>query len=461
MNHKTRENLNRTEEIEAVYKRFSRTGLWRLRIRRYIRSVTWFLAVFIASVSKRVFDFFVSLALLLLFSPVIVLGWLVTGRSLARTPRLGKWCVTFDELSFDIHKGLGGKITKLLHIRRLPVLINILRGDMSFVGPLPASPGDFSLQEKAVRKRYNVRPGIISLWWIRKRANIDYGTELDVDMEYVQKHSLVSDLGICLRAIPAILYGEGVPTAPDKLKILGIRIDNYTMNEAIDTIINWLHEPSGRQICFVNADCANIAYKNSHYLKVLNYSNLCFADGVGLKLAGKLLGQDIAQNVNGTDMFPLLCKKLDQTNLKLFLLGARQEVVEGVADWVEKNYPNLKLAGHHHGYFTPEEQPAVIQKIKDSGAHLLLVAFGAPRQDLWINEHLDETNAKVAIGVGGLFDFYSGRIPRAPVWMREIGMEWLYRLLQEPGRLWKRYLIGNGIFLSRVIWEKFFPKNRD
>ncbi|MDD3471568.1 MAG: WecB/TagA/CpsF family glycosyltransferase, partial [Syntrophaceae bacterium] len=100
-------------------------------------------------------------------------------------------------------------------------------------------------------------------------------------------------------------------------------------------------------------------------------------------------------------------------------------------------------------------------KIKDSGAHLLLVAFGAPRQDLWINEHLDETNAKVAIGVGGLFDFYSGRIPRAPVWMREIGMEWLYRLLQEPGRLWKRYLIGNGIFLSRVIWEKFFPKNRD
>lgn len=458
MNFEPQENRDRNKDIESVYRRFSGAGLLRLKIRRYIRLVGWFTAVSLASVSKRVLDLTLALTFTVLLSPLIVIGWLISGRSLVRTPRLGKWGITFDELSFPSRETFDGRIIRFLHISRLPVLINIIRGDMSFVGPLPASPGDFSLTEKAVRKRYNVRPGIISLWWIRKRANIDYGAQLDVDMEYVQTHSLASDLGICLRAIPAILYGEAVIEAPRELKILGIRIDNFSMAEAIETIVEWSGKSGSRQICFVNADCANIAYRDSSYLNVLNQSSLCFADGIGLKIAGKLLGQQIAQNVNGTDMFPLLCKSLEQTDLRMYLLGARPEVVEGVVNWVRTNYPNLKLCGYHHGYFNTEEELEIIQEIKDSEAHLLLVALGAPRQDMWVNHHLDETGVGVAMGVGGLFDFYSGRISRAPAWMREIGMEWFYRFLQEPGRLWKRYFVGNFIFLSRVLREKFFPR---
>ncbi len=130
---------------------------------------------------------------------------------------------------------------------------------------------------------------------------------------------------------------------------------------------------------------------------------------------------------------------------------------ESVREWIETNYPEVTVSGCHHGYFSPEEEPEVIARINRSGADLLLVAFGAPRQDIWIDEHLEKTGAKVAMGVGGLFDFYSGNTARAPLWMREMGMEWLFRFTQEPGRLWKRYFVGNGVFLYRVMLEKIKP----
>jgi N-acetylglucosaminyldiphosphoundecaprenol N-acetyl-beta-D-mannosaminyltransferase len=236
------------------------------------------------------------------------------------------------------------------------------------------------------------------------------------------------------------------------------------MAESIEDILSKLNRETPSQICFVNADCANIAYKNGHYLRVLQGADLCLADGIGLKLGAKILGQDIKQNVNGTDLFPRLCESLSRTGKGIYLLGARPGVAESVARWVQENAPDTTVSGFRHGYFDPEEEAAVIEDIRRSGARLLLVAFGAPHQDLWINEHLHETGVNLAMGVGGLFDFYSGRLTRAPVWMREMGMEWVYRLIQEPGRLWKRYLIGNGVFLSRVTRERLFGdpvKTRD
>jgi N-acetylglucosaminyldiphosphoundecaprenol N-acetyl-beta-D-mannosaminyltransferase len=457
----SQEKDSKAQEVEALYQRYSRTGDWRRRIRRYFRAISWILITNIFSWGKRFFDLIISIILLLVFSPIMAVGYLLSGCSFRRTQRFGQWSVIYDELSFFTNKGMGCRIVKRLHIARFPVLLNIVKGDMSFVGPLPASPGDLSLRERAVRKRYSVRPGLISPWWIRRRANIDYGTELDLDSQYVENHGMLGDFGICLRAIPAILYGDGVSTAPDQITMLGIPINNLTMSEAINTILEWLSDEGPRQICFVNADCANIAYRNIDYLEVFQGADLCLADGIGLKLGGKLLSKDIVQNVNGTDMFPMLCESFAGTGRKLFLLGARPGVPEGVTEWIKDHYPEVQICGWRDGYFRPEDESEIIQRINDSGAHLLLVALGSPRQDLWIREHLKETGVRVAMGVGGLFDFYSGRIPRAPLWMREIGMEWLYRLIQEPGRLWKRYLIGNGLFLSRVLWERFFPKNRE
>ena len=448
---------DRAKVTEELYHRFSRRGLWRLRIRRFIRGFAWILFVQLLSGGKRFLGFLLSLFLLLTLWPILVLTYFVPGSSLKRTPRLGRWCVTFNEFSFEPPGGFMGRILTGLRLTRLPVLINILKGDLSFIGPRAVSPGDLSPREKAARKRYNVRPGLLSLWWIRRRANIDYTTEVAVDEEYVESQSVWGDLGIALRAIPAVLYGEGVATAPDLITILGIPINNVTMTEAVKAIMDRLEGETCCQGCFVNADCANIAYRDETYKRVLQKAGLSLADGIGLKLAGKVLAREIKQNVNGTDLFPLLCEALSGTGKGLFLLGAKPEVPEKVRDWIKNEYPGVKFSGCRHGYFSPEEEPGVIDQIAESGADLLLVAFGSPRQDTWINDHAGETGVKVAIGVGGLFDFYSGKSARAPQWVREMGMEWLYRFIQEPGRLWKRYFVGNSVFLYRVMLEKFRP----
>ncbi|MFH0959952.1 MAG: WecB/TagA/CpsF family glycosyltransferase [Pseudomonadota bacterium] len=412
------------------------------------------------SLSKRCFDFILSFSLLLVLLPILALTLLLSGFSLQRIPRYGKGLVIYDELSFKTGNGCLKNLIKKLHLTNLPIIINVIKGNMSFVGPRPMSPGEANPNDSAMRRRHEVRPGIVSLWWIRQRANINYGSEISVDLEYIDNQRLLSDIGILLRAIPAILLGDAAGSSDEELRILGIPIDNLTMDQAVGAILKWVGEPGSKQVCFVNADCANIAYKDGDYLEVLRKADLCLADGVGLKLAGKLLSQDIAQNVNGTDMFPILCERISGTQGKLFLLGSRPEVVQGVVDWINKNHPGVQLAGYHHGYFTPDEELEIIESIRDSGARLLLVAFGAPKQDVWINQHLGELRVGVAIGVGGLFDFYSGRLPRAPLWMREIGIEWLYRMIQEPGRLWKRYLIGNCVFIFRVLKEKLLRGRR-
>jgi N-acetylglucosaminyldiphosphoundecaprenol N-acetyl-beta-D-mannosaminyltransferase len=409
---------------------------------------------------KRSFDLSVSIVVSLVLGPLIIIGHVLSGCSIKRTARLGQFSSTFDELSFDTNNGMGGKIVEKLHLTRLPVLFNIVKGDMSFVGPLPKAPTDLRALDPSSHDRYSVRPGLISLWWIRRRGNIDYETEYASDMEYVENHSFWGDIGICLRAIPAMLYGDKGPVVHEKVNLMGITIDNLTMDAAIQTVLGWLNNEDSKQICFVNADCVNIAVKNKAYLGVLRNADLCLADGIGVKLAGKVLSQHIAQNLCGTDMFPLICERISNKDVKLFLLGARLEAVEGAVRWISAHYPNVKVCGYYHGYFQPDEESEIIQLIKESRADLLLVALGVPKQDMWIHEHLNETGVRVAMGVGGLFDFYSGRIPRAPLWMREIGMEWLYRLIQEPRRLWKRYLIGNGLFLWRILMERFSPIER-
>lgn len=243
-----------------------------------------------------------------------------------------------------------------------------------------------------------------------------------------------------------------------ELEIMGIPIDNISMDHAIGEIVDWLHSETARQVCFVNADCVNISCRDADYREVLNRADLCLADGMGLNIAGKLLSQPIRDNVNGTDMFPLLCQRLASSDRKIFLLGARPGVVEDVEQWIDTHFPGTTVCGTRHGYFSAEEESEIVASIRDSGAHLLLVAFGAPKQDLWIHRRLGELGVKVAIGVGGLFDFYSGRHARAPMWMRRVGLEWLHRLILEPRRLWKRYLIGNVTFLARVLKEKVSPK---
>lgn len=241
--------------------------------------------------------------------------------------------------------------------------------------------------------------------------------------------------------------GAGGPT----VSILGLRVHNVTKDESLDRIESLLAEDRGHSVFFVNAHCVNLAWDDDGYRGVLNRADLVLPDGTGMRLAGCLLGRRLRDNVNGTDLFPLLCGRLERLRAPVFLLGALPGLAEKVADWIRRTYPGLPVAGTHHGYFTPQEEPEVVARVAASGARVLLVAMGVPLQERFVGRHLAATGVRVALGVGGLFDFYSGRIPRAPLWMRRAGLEWFFRLLLEPRRLWRRYLIGNVRFLVLVL----------
>jgi N-acetylglucosaminyldiphosphoundecaprenol N-acetyl-beta-D-mannosaminyltransferase len=404
------------------------------------------------SLAKRVFDFTLAALLCVLTAPV----WLLVALRILRlehTPRVGWHGNPFVE--FSLARGLGSG---------LPKLLNILLGQMSFVGPRAVSPDDPLLTEPDAEWRFDVPPGLVCLHSIRQRVNIDYLSEVEADLEYIATRSFRGDLGILLRA--AISGCIGLPPtkentlAEDRVSILGLSIDNLTMNEAVAEIVERMDRAEPSHVCFLNADCLNIACRDREYTDVVRRANCVLADGIGLKLAGQILGQTIRQNVNGTDLFPRLCAALEGTGQGVFLLGGRPGVAEAVAQWMAARYPAVDVRGTQHGYFAAAEEPQVIQRIAASGASVLLVAFGAPRQEKWIDCHLRETGVRVAVGVGGLFDFYSGRMPRAPLWMRELGCEWLFRFWQEPRRLWRRYFVGNGLFLARVMWSKYAPSAR-
>jgi N-acetylglucosaminyldiphosphoundecaprenol N-acetyl-beta-D-mannosaminyltransferase len=416
----------------------------------------WRVLLLISRCAKRVFDVSLSSLLVLVCSPFLIVFSSVQALSgrvlLTGELRLGRWGVPFRLLELNVQGGLS-PVLRRIGFHRLARLLNVMRGDLSLIGPQPARPGDLDLRQRAAQKRSSIRPGMISLWWLRRQANIGFTTELDVDLEYIDGHSVRGDVGIALRSLPALLYGSGPASAPDRVNVLGIPIRNLTMDEALDTIIDAAEGDRPRQLCFVNTDCVNKAQSDARYHALLRSADAVLADGIGIRIAGKILRQEIRQNVNGTDLFPLLCARLEGSETGMYLLGARPGVVDAVRDWVASNYPRTRISGARHGYFEAEELAAVLDDIRTSGARILLVALGSPQQDVWIAENLARTGATMAMGVGGLFDFYSGNIPRAPQWMRELSLEWVFRLIQEPSRMWKRYLLGNIVFLMRVAWS--------
>lgn len=241
---------------------------------------------------------------------------------------------------------------------------------------------------------------------------------------------------------------------PARLRILDVEIDNWTMEQALASVVDAASGSTPRTFFFVNAHCLNIAHRRPDFRRALAGATAVFGDGVGVRMAGRLLRQPVRDNVNGTDLFPLLCAEAQRRDLSLFLLGAQPGVAEEAARRAVERWPGLRIAGTLHGFFAPDEEHRIRERIAASGAHILLVALGVPAQELWLERHRESLGVGACLGVGGLFDFYSGRIRRAPPWMRRAGLEWCWRMLQEPGRLAGRYLAGNPIFLLRVLMQR-------
>jgi N-acetylglucosaminyldiphosphoundecaprenol N-acetyl-beta-D-mannosaminyltransferase len=240
----------------------------------------------------------------------------------------------------------------------------------------------------------------------------------------------------------------------NKIDLFNIKVDNVTMSDAIDIIRNKIEKKHKSRMYFVNADCFNKMHSDPKYYRTVKNAHYIFGDGSSIKL-GKITGQIVTDNVNGTDMLPLLAGMCSQQGFSVFFLGASDGVAQKASQNLKKKFPDLKVVGTHHGFFDKKtENSKIVEMINRSGADVLLVAFGAPQQEIWIDDNFEDLNCYAMLGVGGLFDFFSGRISRAPGWMRVLGIEWVYRLIQEPKRMWRRYILGNPLFVYRVYkWK--------
>jgi len=233
--------------------------------------------------------------------------------------------------------------------------------------------------------------------------------------------------------------------------VLGYDLTKADRAEIVYWIAERAQSRTPTQIAFLNAHCDNVARRDWKYRDTLRSVDALLPDGSGVELAARLEGRALGDNLNGTDLFGPLCRCLAFRKIPVFFLGGRPEVAEATARVAQSDFPGLNVAGFHHGYLAPRAEDAVLEAINQSGARVVFVAFGVPDQDVWISRIRNRLNASVVIGVGGLFDFVSGRIPRAPLWMRRTGTEWLYRLKCEPARMWRRYLIGNCTFVAHAV----------
>jgi len=239
------------------------------------------------------------------------------------------------------------------------------------------------------------------------------------------------------------------------VRCLGVPVANVTMAHAIDALVD-LRRQGGGSVAFLNAHCANVACRSAEYRAALEQASLVFGDGSGVRLASRLAGTPIVDNVNGTDMAPLLFDRMAAEGLSLYLLGARPGVARAAAEKQLERHPGLQVAGADHGYHDDAGFAALAERVAAARPDVILVALGVPRQELWIERWRRHLAPSVLVGVGGLLDFLSERIPRAPGWLRFLGLEWTYRLWQEPGRMWRRYLLGNVEFMARVMQERLF-----
>ncbi|ABV37558.1 glycosyl transferase, WecB/TagA/CpsF family [Shewanella sediminis HAW-EB3] len=428
--------------------------------------------------SVRAIDILVAVLLIAVASPILILKYIY------RRCRYGSaieyvYIYGLDNTQITLYQFTGEGICC-----QWPHLLNLLKGDISLLGTEqsyifeeasahnPASSLTHKLSTNQLSNLTEIKPGLLSFKLMHQQVGLSFENQ---DNAIINAHrSALSYLLAISRTLVIWLFSSHDANKHTKtIPLFDIELNNLSMSELLTRITSQarqsralpmykqavdkqaMNKPAMAQYAFVNADCMNISIKNSQYRHCLqNACDMVFADGSGIRLASLWKGLAPKDNLNGTDMFPLLCQQLADNGLSLFLLGGEEGIAASAADKMQCRFPRLKVAGTHHGFIDdPKLNDAVIKQINESGASVLLVAMGAPKQELWLAKHKHRLDVAVGIGVGGLFDFYAEKVKRAPLWVRQIGMEWICRLSEEPGRMWKRYILGNPLFIYRVLKE--------
>ena len=236
-----------------------------------------------------------------------------------------------------------------------------------------------------------------------------------------------------------------------KTRLFGLDVVNDTTPTAIAALL--APGRRRRRVAFLNAHCVNVAASDPDYTRALHSADAVLPDGAGIELALRLSGTKMVENLNGTDFTPKLLREAARRGLSVFLLGGRPGIADAAAARLVHQTPGLRIAGTRDGFSGAANTAEAIAHINDTGADILLVALGVPAQDVWLERHASQLRPVLSLGVGALFDFLAGAVPRAPKPIRRARLEWAWRLAQEPKRLAKRYLIGNPVFVARALVE--------
>jgi len=238
-----------------------------------------------------------------------------------------------------------------------------------------------------------------------------------------------------------------------RVHLMGCAVDNLDMEETLGVVEGFIRSGRPHQHVVINVDKIVKASRDPALRQIINGCDLINADGMPVVWASRLLGKPLKERVTGVDLFEALMARAAEKGWRVFLLGARDEVVSGVAHLYPARYPGLTLAGYRNGYWKPEDEDRVVAEIAATRPDILFVAISSPKKEAFLARYQAAMKVPFAMGVGGTFDVAVGLVKRAPVWMQKAGLEWFYRFLQEPRRMFRRYFIDDMAFVALFARE--------
>jgi N-acetylglucosaminyldiphosphoundecaprenol N-acetyl-beta-D-mannosaminyltransferase len=238
-----------------------------------------------------------------------------------------------------------------------------------------------------------------------------------------------------------------------RIKLMNCYVDNLSMEETLQTVEYFIQSGKPHQHVAVNVDKVVKANKDPELRRIVNECALISADGMPIIWASWLLGKPLKERVTGVDLFDALVQRSAKKGWRLYFLGASEEVVAKVKQFYESKYPEITIVGYRNGYWSADEEKQVVEQIKLARADVLFVAISSPQKEQFLGRYQTEMKIPFAMGVGGTFDVVAGKTKRAPLWMQKSGLEWFYRFLQEPRRMYKRYFIDDMVFFWLLLKE--------
>jgi N-acetylglucosaminyldiphosphoundecaprenol N-acetyl-beta-D-mannosaminyltransferase len=240
---------------------------------------------------------------------------------------------------------------------------------------------------------------------------------------------------------------------------MDLPFDNLTMDQTISQCLFWCdNNIKNKTLVTVNVAHLMMMRKDFELKNAIYSGDVIVADGQPIVWASHLLGTPLPERVAGIDLMTNLLDQGDKNGLRIYLLGAKQEVLDKLSILIQEKYPGIILCGMRNGYFDEAQEKLIVEEISTHSPDILLIGMPSPFKETWAEKHRNELNSSIIIGVGGSFDVLAGFVKRAPQWMQKIGMEWFWRLLMEPRKLWKRYLINNTYFIYRLCIEIIYNK---